>query len=292
MARLATSQHGLVTSRQLAAIGVTYRSIGYQIAAGRLHPVHRGVYLVGHRAAPHNSRFRAAVLAVGADALLSHRCAGALWGLIDSPRGPVDVTVVGRRPRKRDGIHLHRVGHLDRQDVDERDGIAVTAPARTVLDLATTASSATIERAAAQARILGLITTQSLLAAMQLAPQHRAIPKLRELLARANEPAFTRSVAERKMLDLLRSARIGPTATNVLVNGHEADFFWREERLIVEVDGYRYHGSREAFERDRKRDGAYVAAGYRVLRVTWRQLVEEPAAVVATVAAAVAQRTA
>ena len=127
---------------------------------------------------------------------------------------------------------------------------------------------------------------------MQLAPQHRAIPKLRELLARANEPAFTRSVAERKMLDLLRSARIGPTATNVLVNGHEADFFWREERLIVEVDGYRYHGSREAFERDRKRDGAYVAAGYRVLRVTWRQLVEEPAAVVATVAAAVAQRTA
>jgi very-short-patch-repair endonuclease len=107
------------------------------------------------------------------------------------------------------------------------------------------------------------------------------------VLARGEEPRLTRSEAERRMLRLIRAARLPVPATNARVGRFEVDALWERERLIVEVDGFAFHGSRPAFERDRRRDAELLTLGYRVLRVTWRQLVDEPEAVVALIAAAI-----
>ena len=99
---------------------------------------------------------------------------------------------------------------------------------------------------------------------------------------------MTRSEAERALLALIRRAGLPRPETNVRVLGHEVDALWRTRRLVVEVDGFGVHGTRAAFERDRRRDAALVAAGHRVIRVTWRQLAQEPELLVARLAAALA----
>jgi very-short-patch-repair endonuclease len=99
---------------------------------------------------------------------------------------------------------------------------------------------------------------------------------------------MTRSEAERRLLELVRAARLPAPATNRRLHGHEVDFVWRPQRLVVEVDGYAFHSSRSAFERDRRRDADLIREGYRVIRLTWRQLTREPEAVVALLARALA----
>jgi very-short-patch-repair endonuclease len=99
-----------------------------------------------------------------------------------------------------------------------------------------------------------------------------------------------RSEAERRLLELVRAADLPAPQTNTRVAGLEVDMLWPAQRLVVEVDGYEYHGPRVAFERDRRRDARLLAAGYRVLRVTWRQLMTEPERVIAVIAAALAVR--
>jgi very-short-patch-repair endonuclease len=117
---------------------------------------------------------------------------------------------------------------------------------------------------------------------------HRGVGKLRALLARDEEPAFTRSEAEERFLALIRRADLPAPAVNAEVEGQMVDFVWRRKRVIVEVDGFRFHSTRSAFEHDRRRDAELSAAGYRVLRVTWRQLCDEPLAVIARLVAALA----
>ncbi len=122
--------------------------------------------------------------------------------------------------------------------------------------------------------------------ALVRAPGRSGSAKLAALVRRGDGPSLTRSEAERRVLDLVRAARLPVPGTNSRVRGHEVDFHWRSERLILEVDGYAYHRSRAAFERDRRRDAELGAAGLRVLRVTWRQVVGEPEALVARLAQA------
>jgi very-short-patch-repair endonuclease len=150
-------------------------------------------------------------------------------------------------------------------------------PARTLLDLATRLSPHDLERAVNEALVQKLSTKQEL---NRLARRSSALEA-----ALAYEPALTRSEAEDRLLALVRAARL-PPRTNVKVTRYEVDFLWPGERLTVEVDGFAFHSSRAAFERDRTRDADLQAAGYRVTRVTWRQLIREPEAVVARVAGA------
>ena len=114
------------------------------------------------------------------------------------------------------------------------------------------------------------------------APRH---PALRTALEAGHEPRLTRSEAERRLLELIRAAGLPAPRTNVRVEGLEVDVLWPRQRLIVEVDGFTHDGGRAAFERDRRRDARLLVAGYRVLRITWRELTEEPARVIATIAA-------
>lgn len=277
----AVRQHGVVTSRQLAEAGLSAEAVAHRVALGWLVRVHRGVYVVGPLRAPHTSAM-AAVLACGDGALLSHRPAAILWALCPPGAIAPEVTVVGRDSRSRDGILVHRVHHLHRADARRREGIPVTSPARTLLDLAAIASGKELDRAIEEAQIRRLVTEHSLNEQFERHPRHRGTRALRQAIR--PEPSFTRSEAERRLLELIRAARLPAPKVNIRVAGHEVDVLWPDAKLVVEVDGYEFHSTRAAFERDRRRDGELQAAGYRVLRVTWRQLEDEPEALIAALA--------
>jgi very-short-patch-repair endonuclease len=143
-----------------------------------------------------------------------------------------------------------------------------------------------LTRAVEEAQVHHLVTDISLSEQFKRYPNLRGTPALREAIQM--EPALTRSEAERRLLELIRAARLPEPQTNARVGRYEVDFLWPELGLIVEVDGYAFHSSRAAFERDRRRDAELGAQGHRVVRVTWRQLKDEPEALVATLAVATA----
>jgi len=279
---IASRQHAVVSLDQLVAASVSRDEVRHRVKQGWLRREHRGVYLVGPLESPH-SRAMAAVLAYGDGALLSHYPAAVLWGLRPPPAHTMHVTVGGRGVRSRNGIQAH-TAHLDPGDATRKHGIPVTSPARTLLDLATTVSDKDLDRTVNEARVHHLVSDLSLNEQFSRYPRHRGTQALKQ--AMRTEPALTKSEAERRTLELIRAARLPTPETNVKLAGHEVDFLWREQRLVVEVDGYAFHSSRRSFERDRRKDRELTAAGYRVIRVTWRQLTDEPTAVAAALAAA------
>lgn len=282
VARLAARQHGVVTRGQLLDAGLGRHAIAHRLERGRLHAVHRGVYAVGHRAVSARGLRLAAVLAYGRGAALSHRSAAEVWGLLDERAGaPVHVSSPAQRRPLR-GVIVHRATALE---AVRRDGILVTPPARTIVDLAATAASGDLERAVEEARVRRLVSADDLLCR---ARGRRGAAALRALLA--DEPSLTRSEAERRLLRLVAAAGLPRPQTNVRVAGCEVDALWPEARLVVEVDGFAFHASRAAFERDRDRDARLQARGFRVMRVTWRQLTARPEVLTARLGAALLPR--
>jgi very-short-patch-repair endonuclease len=277
VAELARRQHGIVTTRQLTAAGIGRNGVKVRVRDGTLVRRHRGVYQFGPIAA-HRGREMAALLALGDDAALSHDTAAALWQIRPAHGGPIHVTVIRQRTPSHQGLRIHRSASLQ---AAVKDGLRLTTPARTMLDLAATdLPQDDLERAAEQA-IVRLLMTDTELAA-ECEPGRRGAPRLRRALL--IEPGLTRSEGERRLRRLIRVARLPRPVTNTRVAGWEVDLLWREQRLVVEVDGFAFHGSRHAFERDRRRDADLLAAGYRVVRFTWRQIKYEPEAVVARLA--------
>jgi very-short-patch-repair endonuclease len=285
---VAGHQLALVTTRQLEACGLSRGAIDGRIRRRMLHRVHQGVYLFGPRAFAPGAREFAAVLACGGTALISHRSGTSLYGIAARVEGPVEVTMIADWVPRRPGIIAHRVPELHPIDITEWRGIPITSPARTLLDFAAEAHGDELERAIAEAYALNLTTEAQLSGVLARYPQRTGASRLRAELDREQGPAWTRSEAERRMKLLLRQAGLPSPQTNRKIAGFQADFVWPEQRLIVEVDGYQFHGHRRAFERDRKRDAAHVLAGYRVIRITWRRLTEEPIAVAVTIARALA----
>jgi len=279
IARLAAAQKGLVVREQLLAAGLARGSIAHRLAERRLHSVHPGVYLVGHERPSPLARELAAVLYLRGHGLLSHRTAAVVWGLADAEQDRITLTIVARDVRSGRGLRIFRAVQLDRRDVRVCAGLPLTSPARTLLDFAGQASPFELEQAVAEARVQGLAGAADLRAAIERAPRRKGVAALVRLLGREAEPALTRSEAERRLLGLTRDAQLPAPEVNARICGLQVDLLWRAERLVVEIDGHRFHGHRGAFEHDRKRDQMLVAAGYRVIRVTWRQLVDEPLAV-------------
>jgi very-short-patch-repair endonuclease/predicted transcriptional regulator of viral defense system len=283
---LARRQHGVITHAQLLEVGLSRDGIRHRVASGWLLRLHRGIYLVG-AVEPPLARAIAAVLALGDSALLSHYPAAVLWGLRPPPAREMHVTVIARNVSGPKGIQVHKMEVLHPSDARSRHGIPTTSPARTLLDLATQAPQRDLDRAVNQARVTKLVSDTSLNEQFIRYPHHRGTAALRRALQL--EPAFTRSKGERLLLALVRKARLPNPVTNTELHGYEADHHWRDHKLIVEVDGYDVHSTRAAFEADRRRDAELQARGYRVLRVTWRQLTEEPEAVLANLSAALAR---
>ncbi|MGH2962145.1 MAG: DUF559 domain-containing protein [Solirubrobacterales bacterium] len=289
--RIAARQHGVVTRAQLLELGFEPGAIDRRLEADRLRALHRGVYLMGSIAPPFALEM-AAVLSCGAGAVLSHRCAASLWRLLSDGANAteIEVTVAGRDPGRRPGVRVHRVRSIGRDEVRAFRGIPITTAARTALDLAAIVSQRELEQAVAEVLRRNLASHGALLALAARYPTRHGVPALRHLLERDERPALTRSEAEERFLALVRRAELPPPEVNVSVRGFEVDFLWRQERLVVEVDGFAYHSDRRTFENDRRRDAELAAHGYRVIRVTWSRIVDSPAAVVARVAQALASR--
>ena len=274
LAEMARGRYGVVSVAELAALGLDKDAVARRVRNGRLHLIHRGVYAVGHRRLTREGAWLAAVLACGPQAALSHRSAGALWGLRASDAIDVVVpTTAGRRGPV--GVGLHR----SRRPVEAtaRAGIPVTTPGRTLADLATALPRRALERAVEMVEALRLD--------VRVDPGHPGAARLRAAMAH-DLGTTTRSALEDAFLDLCERHRIPRPRVNARVAGLEVDFCWPEARLVVEVDGYEHHGTRAAFERDRARDARLAAAGWRTLRFSYVQVFEQPETVVGAILSA------
>jgi very-short-patch-repair endonuclease len=293
---LAARQHGVVARVQLLAAGVSAHVIDHRLRKGRLRPIHRGVYGLGRLRGPHAGEM-AAVLAAGEGALLSHRSAAALWGQI--PPRPADsrleVSTPGRHSLPRPGLKTYRIASIQPDEATSLHGVPIATPTRTLLDLAAVLSAPDLERALARSlRPRAHLTGDAgrglepaLHALIERYPRRAGTPLLRSLLAQ-DRLALTRSHAEAAFLAILERGGLPKPDTNVRIRGLEVDGLFRAARLVVEIDGFRYHSSRAAFERDRSRDQALYVAGYHVIRFTWNQLDQQPDRVLARVSAALA----
>jgi very-short-patch-repair endonuclease len=283
IANLAARQRGVVTVKQLHAAGFNDAAIKHRRRAGRLHRLRHGVHLVGHAVAPDGAAEVAALLACGRGSVVSHRSAARLWGLSSFRDGAslLRVTVVGGDPVRKPGIVIYRAQSLDARDVRRVDGMPATAPARTLLDLATVLPINGVEQAMADAQLRGLVRDGDLVELLNRSRRRRGARALRSLLELAGGGGMTRSEAERRMLALVRAAALPAPKVNARVGRFEVDFLWPEHKVIVEVDGYAFHADKRSFERDRERDATLVSRGFAVLRVTWRQLTPEHATVIA-----------
>jgi very-short-patch-repair endonuclease len=259
ISRIAARQHGVLSSQQLNNCGVDRSAIKRRVTAGRLHRIHRGVYAVGHTNIGNEGRWIAAVLACGHGAVLSHQSAAALWK-IAPVIAMVDVTVAGGGGRAaRKEIRLHRSRTLSPADCTLRAGIPVTKPARTLQDL------------------------RRILPTKKFARALREAEYLRLPIRDAFKPDRTRTDLEALFLGLARRHRLPQPEVNVRVDRFRVDFLWRNEHLVVELDGWESHRTRSAFEEDRARDARLKVLGYEVLRFTWRQVEDDAATVARTV---------
>jgi very-short-patch-repair endonuclease len=249
-------------------------AVTHRLKSGWRTRLQRGVYRIGPLTGP-LTREMAALLASGPRAALSEYTAIAMWRILGELPATVEVSVPGNQ-RDRPGIRVHRNRPLDH--VTSLDGCRITTPAATLADLAPRLSERDLARAIEQAQILRLATHAELVA---LLPS-------RSSRALRRQPRLTRSEAERRLLELIDRAGLPRPLTNVRVGRHEVDLLWPAQKLIVEVDGYAYHGNRRAFERDRARDAELTALGHRVVRVTFRHITEEPEALIARLAATLA----
>jgi very-short-patch-repair endonuclease len=269
---LAGRQHGVVSTAQLVALGVGKDVVRLWLASGRLHRLHLGVYAVGHDALTANSRFLAAVLACGTGALLSHRCAGAVHGLLRSSPSRVEVTAPrGRKARA--GITLHCSRSIHAEDRTLVVGIPTTSVARTLVDLADVLDERRLTNAVHQAEVLRVFDLRALTAALKRVPGRKGRHRLRRVLAAYQpEPHFLRSRAERRLKRLCAEHHLPPPRFNVWVAGYELDVYWPEQQLALELDGADTHDTRHAFHEDRRRDRALAVEGIQSLRVTWPDL--------------------
>jgi hypothetical protein len=260
--RIFERQLGHITRWQLLDLGFTAAWIDYRVATGELISVHSGVYAVGHVPQHAHARSLAAVLACGDGAALSHAAAAALWDVMDWPRS---LEVTSPRQRRRPGITTHRSSTLTAKDVRKRHGVPVTSPARTVLDLQPRLTDARLQRVVNDLRIAGHLNTTAF---RRLCDDSTRIATLLGDTERATrsglEDQFRRFVT--------RHGLPMPEINAVLDNGREVDALYRAEKLIVEVDSWKFHSDRAAFERDRAKDTRALADGYRTVRITDRRM--------------------
>jgi hypothetical protein len=293
LAALAATQHGVVSRAQIKACGLSDRAIVERVRAGRLHRIHRGVYAVGHTALGGEGRRLAAVLACGPAAVLSHATAASVWGLRQTDSARIDVTVPSGAGRRGPAIvRLRRRPGLIAADVTRKDGLPVTTVARTLLDLSATLRAKQLDRAVEQAEILQLLDVAAI---DELLARERGRPGAarlsRALQVYAPEPA-TRSQLEADFLTLVAAHGLPRPLVNQIIEGLEVDAHWPRALLVAELDGRRHHATTAAFERDRERDAALAAAGYTVMRFTWRRIQRDPAGVARDVREALSARSA
>jgi len=273
IAALAAEQHGVVSLRQLVALGLSRQAVSKRVAAGRLHRVHRCVFAVGHRRLSVQGRRMAAVLACGPNAVLSHRAAAAHWAMLRWD-GRIEVLVPSPRPGP-PGLTV-RSATLRADEVAVEDGIPLTTPVRTLLDLATVLRPDQLLKAVnevhEQRRLWGAVTLEEMIDRHR---GERGVGRLRAIITEAGygipdrelEEAFSHFVAARRL------PRPELQAPIVIGEHHfKGDAVWRSSRLVVELHSAGHHGTAPKITRDATRDRILLMAGWTVVHVTWAQL--------------------
>jgi hypothetical protein len=271
VARLAAAQWGVVSAGELRELGIWGNAVSARVRRGWLHPLHRGVYAVGHANPPLQGLFLAAVKACGVGAVLSHFAAGAVLDLVRWDGRAPEVTVLGRTRRLHSGIRVHRTDTLTAADVVVRDRTPMTSPARTLVDLAACLDARQLRRAVRHAQSLKRVTLRQLAETHGRLGPRRGSAKLAAILA--SGPAPTRSELEDVVLDLLLDGGLPKPDVNVplTLDGRTVipDFRWPDRKLVVEADSTAWHDNKLAREDDAERQALLEAHGERVLRVTW-----------------------
>lgn len=278
VAALAAAQHGVVARFQLLELGLTRHAVAHRVSQGRLHPLYPGVYAVGHKSVSRHGRWMAAVLACGRYAVLSHQSAAALWAIRATARTTIDITVPTRHAHR--GVHIHR-GERPLDELTVVDGIPTTTVPRTLFDLAAVLEPHQVEGAINEAEFQRLTDPLSLADMLAGYPRLRGAGTIRAILQAGRiGKTRTRSELEERFIPFLDRHGLPRPETNAHVpigdRLIECDCVWREARLIVELDGRAAHETTRAFEEDRARDRPLIAAGWRVIRITWRQLHGDP----------------
>jgi very-short-patch-repair endonuclease len=269
--RIASSQHGVVTRAQLLNAGVSDKAITRRLERKALLRVHRGVYRVGHRAPSIEARYHAAVLACGEGAVLSGKPAGHLWGLLKGSAPPPEVTAPMVRRIK--GV---RTRHARRGETEAttRHGIPTTTVPRTLVDLSSLLRSGDLARACHEAGVLHRTTPRQVEAVLERRPNTPGAKQLRKVMH--GNVHVTLSALERRFLERLREEALPLPITNKPAGGRRVDCRWPEHRLTVELDSYRYHRSRHAWELDRRREREAHARGDDFRRYTHDDVFDDP----------------
>jgi Protein of unknown function (DUF559)/Transcriptional regulator, AbiEi antitoxin len=274
IAALAQRQHGFVEHGQLLVLGLSPSAIGRRVDAGRLHRRYRGVYSVGHRRTGFEGEWWAAVLAYAPDGVLSHASAAAAFSL----RRSRELHVIARSGRKRrPGVVVHERRVVPDDEVTSLDGLPITTPARTLLDLAGSGLKLTrlelaVDRAVKQ-RLLDFAELRELLARY---PGRPGTPSLKAVLAAYSDPLDVRSELEELVLELCDARGLPRPLVNCVIEEKVRDFCWPSRRLVVEADSFAWHSSPASLNADRERDVALTLAGWRVLRFTYAHVTRRP----------------
>jgi len=271
IAALAGRQRGYVTRAQLLALGVSRHQITYAIRARRLIPVYSGVYAVGHLPTLPQARAFGALLACGKGVVLSHGTAATVWGIFTRWELPFEVTAAA--PHDRAGIRVHRAA-LTHADMTRQLGLPVTSAARTVLDVTPRLTDKALTRAVNELRRVSHLRLHELEDLLARVPRHPGRKRLLPFIERPSGP--TRSEFEDAFLAFCERFGLPRPLVNTIVGGVEVDAFFPEHRLIVELDSWGFHSSRESFRSDRERDAEMLALGFRTVRITWERLIEAP----------------
>ena len=289
---LADRQQGCVARRQLIARGVTADQITRRIKDGRLRPVHRGVYLVGHAILPQYAKEAAAILAFDGPAFVSHRSAARLHRILPWPPN-ADVWVTTTHGRSRMGLIVSNAS-LDPRDITRVERIPTTSAARAILECAAVLPADEddrLERMCAEAHGLGLAKLPDLENQIERNPGKRGVTRLSALLRR-HQPARTKLELERRLLKLVRGSNLPAPEVNAFVHGKERDLVWREQKLVVEADSYAFHSHSRAWARDIGRSNELQLRGFIVLRFTWFDVTERPSWVIDEIRRAIVMRQA
>ncbi len=292
LARLAVAQHGVFALAQLEALGLSGPGVRARVRADRLHRLYRGVYgLVPRALLKREGLWLAAVLACGPGAVLSHRSAASLHGLYAYSGRWIDVTVPARSSRAHQGIKLHRSTTLMPADTTAVEHIPCTTASRTLLDLAEAVNRRALERAFDQAEIIGCFDRRALDDQLERNQRRVAARHVRELLDEHYVGATpTASKLEEAFLGLVLAAGLPRPQVNAWIVLPDrgppvcVDFKWEAQRVVVETDGRKWHDTRQRRERDAERDQRLLAAGWRTLRTSWRQVQREPALIASRLA--------
>lgn len=269
---LATAQHGVVTRTQLLAAGISAAAIQRRLRSGALLAQHPGVYRVGHRAPSIYAAYIAAVFACGEGALLCGRAAGHLLRILKGAAPPPEV--ITRTERRIAGIRTFRSLQMDPVDATSVRGIACTTVPRTLVDLAAVLAFDDLARACHEAGVLHGTTPAHVGAVLARRPTSPGASMLKRVLY--GDAHVTLSALERRFLRLLRENGLELPETNRVAAGRRVDCRWPRRRLTVELDGYRFHSSRHAWERDRRREREARARGDDFRRYTYGDVFEHP----------------